>query len=100
MAKGRKTGGRKHGSLNKTDADLPRLDTAQTKRDCVAERCRGLIESEEYQTYFKHRLMVGQLAPALEALSWYYAYGKPRERVEVTGADGGPIEAHDHLIAR
>ena len=99
MAKGRKTGGRRKGSINKSTPELPALVAARLERDTVVDRCRALIESDEYQTYFRHRLMVGQLAPALEALSWYYAYGKPRERVEVTGADGGPIEVHDHLIS-
>ena len=86
MPFGKKYGGRTKGTPNKVQKD-------------VAERCRAMIESPEYVAYFQHRLMVGQLAPALEALSWHYAYGKPRERVEVTGADGGPIEVHDHLIA-
>lgn len=78
MAKGRKTGGRTAGTPNKGTGE-------------VAARCRALIESPEYQTYFQHRLMVGQLAPALEALTWHYAYGKPVERHELSGSGGGPL---------
>jgi hypothetical protein len=78
MALGRKTGGRTKGTPNKTTGE-------------VAERCRALIESESYQQYFQHRLQNGALPPALEALTWYYAYGKPKERMEVTGAGGGPV---------
>jgi hypothetical protein len=78
MAKGRKTGGRVRGQPNKT-ASL------------VGERCRALIESPEYRDYFQHRLMVGQLAPALEAMTWHYAYGKPVERQELSGPNGAPI---------
>lgn len=78
MALGKKTGGRTKGTPNKTSG-------------VVAERCRQLIESPEYQDYFAHRLKVGQLPPALEALTWHYAYGKPKEQLEVTGPHGGPI---------
>jgi hypothetical protein len=78
MAKGRKTGGRKAGTPNRATAE-------------VEAKCRALIEDPEYQTYFKHRLAVGQLAPALEAMTWHYAYGKPIERLEHAGPGGGPI---------
>lgn len=76
--KGKKTGGRTKGVPNKTTGE-------------VGERCRQLIESPEYQTYFQHRLMVGQLPPALERMTWEYAYGKPVERQEHSGPAGGPI---------
>lgn len=78
MAKGRKTGGRQKGTPNKATIE-------------VQARCRELIESPTYVEYFKHRLEVGQLPPALEALAWHYAYGKPTERVEMTGAEGGDL---------
>jgi hypothetical protein len=78
MAKGRKTGGRAKGTPNKLTGE-------------VAARCRALIEDPKYVDYFQHRLMVGQLPPALEALTWYYAYGKPKELHEHTGANGGPM---------
>ena len=57
----------------------------------VEARCRALIDDPAYIDYFKHRLSVGQLPPMLEALTWHYAYGKPVERQEHTGANGGPI---------
>lgn len=78
MAKGRKTGGRTKGTPNKSTGE-------------VAERCRALIEDPAYVDYFKHRLYVGQLPPALEALTWHYAYGKPKELHEITGPHGGPL---------
>lgn len=78
MAKGKKTGGRKAGTPNRATAE-------------VDARCRALIESQDYQDYFAHRLKVGQLPPALEAMTWHYAYGKPVERTELTGPSGGPI---------
>ena len=57
----------------------------------IAARCRALIEDPEYQKYFGHRFAVGQLPPALEAMVWAYAYGKPSERMELTGLEGGPL---------
>lgn len=79
MAKGRKTGGRRAGVPNKVASE-------------VGARCRALLESQKYQDYFAHRLEVGNLPPMLEALTWHYAYGKPVERQEHTGPDGGPIQ--------
>jgi hypothetical protein len=76
MAKGRKTGGRKAGTPNKVTTEL-------------GEACRQLVENHEYRTYFEHRLKVGQLPPALEAMVWHYAYGKPLERQELSAAKGG-----------
>ena len=78
MAQGRKTGGRTKGTPNRIYSE-------------VGERCRALIEDPAYQDYFKHRLAVGQLPPALEAMTWAYAYGKPIERQEHSGPSGGPI---------
>ena len=78
MAKGRKTGGRQKGTPNKATTD-------------VGAVCRQLVEDPEYRKYFAHRLAVGQLPPALEAMTWHYAYGKPQERMELTGSGGGPL---------
>lgn len=78
MAIGKKTGGRRKGTPNKSTG-------------AVAERCRALIESADYQDYFKHRLFTGNLPAAVEAMTWHYAYGKPKESLELTGADGGPV---------
>jgi len=78
MAKGRKTGGRSKGTPNKATVE-------------VETRCREILESPEYVKYFNHRLMVGQLPAPLETMVWAYAYGRPRERMEVTGLAGGPL---------
>lgn len=78
MALGKKTGGRQKGVPNKTTGE-------------IGARCRALLESDGYLAYFKHRLDVGSLPPALEALTWHYAYGKPMERHELSGVGGGPI---------
>lgn len=58
---------------------------------------RGVLESDEYRESLKARLLAGEVAPALEALAYHYAYGKPVERVEMTGKDGEPLE-HKHEL--
>lgn len=78
MAKGRKTGGRKAGVPNRATQE-------------VEARCRALIEASDYAQSFAQRFQSGQLPPALEAMTWHYAYGKPTERMEVSGKDGGPM---------
>ncbi len=87
MAKGKKTGGRAAGTPNKGTGE-------------IKATCRKLIEDPAYLDYFKHRLMVGQLPPMLEAMTWAYAYGKPVERQEISGEDGTPLPItviHKHI---
>lgn len=84
MAKGRKTGGRVAGVPNRAGGE-------------IEARCRALIESSDYQEIFQRRFEAGKLPPALEAMTWHYAYGKPKERMELSGPGGGPIEVHDHF---
>lgn len=78
MAKGRKTGGRAVGTPNKRTGE-------------VKARCRALIEAPSYVETFQQRLAAGTLPPALEAMTWHYAYGKPPEHLEHSGPQGQPI---------
>ena len=77
--KGDPRAGRPKGVLNKVTLE-------------IREVARSLVEDDGYRRRFKERLYEGSMAPALEALVWHYAYGKPKETHEHTGADGGPIE--------
>ena len=68
----------------------------------IAARCKALIESPDYQADFRQRLAEGKLPPALEAMTWHYAYGKPVERHEIGGQDGAQIPItviHKHVTA-
>jgi hypothetical protein len=71
-------GGRKPGTKNKVTQEIRLF-------------CRELLETQEYRDYFKHRLLVGQLPPALESMVWHYAYDKPIERQEHSGPEGGDL---------
>lgn len=46
--------------------------------------CRGLLSSNTYRDSLKERLEKGTLPPAIEAMLWGYAFGKPQESVDIT----------------
>jgi hypothetical protein len=73
--------GRPKGSKNKT-----RLEIAQVARQ--------LVESREYKASLRKRLIEGK-APHMEPILFYYAYGKPVDRVELIG----PMVKEVHRLA-
>jgi len=68
MAKGRKTGGRRPGSVNKA--------TTEAKAACAA-----LVDDPDYRRLPGERLRAGTLSPAVECMLWHYAKGKPKDEV-------------------
>lgn len=81
-----KTGGRTRGSVSKRLSD-------------VGAACRAMVEDAGYQASFRLRLAQGTLPPALEAMAWHYAHGKPSEHLEVTGPNGTPVQINHHYSA-
>jgi len=69
MAKGRKTGGRSRGTPNKITTEI---------RDIT----RGLFD-DAYWTRTKQRLESGRIAPAVEARLLAYAFGEPKQTLDV-----------------
>ena len=69
-----KTGGRKRGTTNKATHD-------------IKEFARSVLESPNYRASLMKRLICGT-APKIEEILYQYAYGKPRERTDITGEDG------------
>lgn len=69
MAKGRKTGGRRPGSLNRA--------TTEAKAACAE-----LVDDPEYRRRLGVRLRAGKLSPAVECMLWYYAKGKPKDEIQ------------------
>jgi hypothetical protein len=53
----------------------------------VREFCQLLIADAGYRRSFEQRLRAGTLPPALEAMVWSYAVGKPQQSFEVTGGE-------------
>ena len=56
----------------------------------VREAARRLIEDDVYVAALKVRLEEGK-AGAMEPTLWHYAYGKPKETIEHSGPNGGPV---------
>ncbi len=77
--KGDARAGRKKGALGKATVEI---------RELARELTTG---NPEYMAGLRRRLKAGKLAPAVESLLFHYGWGKPKEQVEVTGADGGAL---------
>jgi len=77
MAKGRKTGGRKKGSLNASTGEVRAI-------------ARKMVDDPAYRASLNARMLKGNAGP-VEVLVWHYAYGRPTETHEHSGPDGGPI---------
>ena len=75
--RGRKTGGRRKGTPNKV--------TVEARAVCAA-----ILDDPTYRTNLTVRARAGTLAPAVEAMLWHYAFGKPRDSLDVTGPRRGP----------
>ncbi len=50
----------------------------------IKEIAQGLLEDPIYQAKLKEQLQEGKLAPPVLCLLYNYAYGKPKETVDVT----------------
>ncbi len=64
--------GRKKGTSNKV--------TAEAKAVCAA-----IVDDPTYRKKLIARAKAGELPPAIEAMLWHYAFGKPKEQVEHAG---------------
>lgn len=78
--------GRKKGQLNHRTVEAKEL-------------AGNLVRSLKYRRMLRTKLEDGTLSPAMEAVLWSYAYGRPTERHEIGGIDGGPVvyEFHNHI---
>lgn len=73
FVKGDPRAGRPKGIQNKTTVE-------------IREFARWVLESAKYRKALVRRILAGE-AQAIEQLLFFYAYGKPRERLEVTTHD-------------
>lgn len=73
--------GRPKGSRNKASIE-------------IAAVARNLLESRAYKASLKKRLIEGK-APHMEPILFYYAYGKPVDRIELVG----PMVQEVHRLA-
>lgn len=79
---GERRGGRQKGSRNK-------------RTQAIEAYARSIVEDPTVQAVLLQQAKQGTLpAPVLQML-FYYAYGKPVERIEQSGPGGGPIPYAD-----
>jgi hypothetical protein len=80
---------RKTRSLDQVGGDKPSSGRPQGVANIATtdarKLCQSLVENPAYRTSFAQRLKAGELPPALEAMVWHYAYGKPKETADVRG---------------
>jgi len=82
FTKGDPRAGRPKGVQNKTTVE-------------VRELASRLVTDPDYLENLEIRLKTGEAAPAVEAMLWHYAHGKPVDKVELTGPGGGPVAMRD-----
>ena len=73
-------------------ASEPTLSEQFDKVTDAKEFCRLVLESRDFRFYIFQQLTLGSLPSAIITRMMDYAWGKPVERIEHTGADGKPIE--------
>jgi hypothetical protein len=75
--------------FQKGNPGKPKGATSKASRE-IRAFARETLESPEYVASLKRRLTHGS-APHMETLLHHYAYGKPPDKVEMTGEDGQPL---------
>jgi hypothetical protein len=76
------TSGRKPGGLNKRTLEIQAY-------------ARGILEDPQVQAMILCQARNGSLPPAVLVLLFHYSYGRPVERSEHSGPDGGAIAFED-----
>ena len=83
MAKGKKTGGRKAGSVNKINRPRERAKALAGEGQTPVEFLLGVMRDQSKELFI--RMDAGKaVAP--------YLHSRKATAIEVTGKDGGPIE--------
>ena len=62
------------------------------------EFCRGVVDDPTYRAGLRQRLREGTASPAIEQLVWFYAVGKPPDKLELSGPGGSPLQLDDGAL--
>src|SRR4051812_27689827 len=89
----KKYGGRKKGTLDKKVVDV---------RAFSQKLFGGLFNDPDYLLALKDRIERGKESPEIVKVLLGYGYGKPPEKIQLTGLNGGPLEIthHDERLTR
>lgn len=71
---------------------MPFPDVDTDKELSAQEFATKVLNSPQFYTYIKNGILAGDLPSAVVLRLMDYGWGKPPERVELTGKDGKPIE--------
>lgn len=58
----------------------------------------AILNTKQYRDSLLRRILMDELPPAVEVLLYHYAHGKPTEKLEHSGPNGGPIETTRRII--
>lgn len=78
FVKGDKRAGRPKGCQNKVTTE-------------VREAAGLIVDDPVYREVTLQKARNGTLHHTLQALFWAYRYGKPKEKIEMSGPDGAPL---------
>ena len=71
-----------------------RLGTPNKSTQEVGQFCREVLATEEFQRKWRQyftKTPLERMEPKILTLAFHYAYGRPRERLELTGADSDSL---------
>jgi len=83
--KGKKTGGRQRGTLNKATLEGRRY-------------AQAILGRTKYRASLEKRADEGTLPPGVEVHLMNTAWGRPKEMVEVAGPHGGPVTIVNEIL--
>jgi hypothetical protein len=72
-----------------------RVGTPNKTTQKVGQFCREVLETPEFRQKWREYFLktpLHRMEPKLLTLCFSYGYGKAREHIELTGAEGGPLE--------
>ena len=98
-----KTGGRQKGTPNKSTQVKDLFKNLKVEElENAHEVAQSLVTDPAYIEKLRERLVSGRIAPFIESMLWYYAFGKPPETVMLKGDSENPLavrllDAHEKM---
>lgn len=74
------------------------LDVYTFDTSDAATFAKAILSSREYRESIRHRLILGELPPAVEVRLFDYAFGKPIDKVEHSGRVDTRVERVERVI--